>query len=269
MPPSSATAYQSLQTYKPREAKDVMTEAETKYDIPGYTNRLSSLRGLVGNLQSSVEAVDPSVTGRTTGNFTTEGQRSALVSRERAPILGDLSKQQGALSQEQAGFTNAQNLATQMASALMSQDQTTYQRLLDQYNAATASEAAAEQKRQYEANMAEQKRQFDEQQRTARATASGGGYDISKYLAGNTAAAATAEQATVNDKDAAYLGRLAAETDPILRQQLFSQLSNGNADAKRRYALASKLYPQYVSAPNTKGVTYSGGIGTSMKGLSF
>ena len=106
MPPSSATAYNSLTAFKPRESKDVMGEAEQKYDIAGRSKRLSSLRGLVGNLQSSVEAVDPSVTGRTSGNFTTEAQRLALVNREQAPILGSLAKEQQALGVEQAGYSD-------------------------------------------------------------------------------------------------------------------------------------------------------------------
>jgi len=198
MPPSSQAAYQSLQAFKPREAKDVMGEAEAKYDITGKKDRLSSLRGLVGNLQSSVEAVDPSVTARTSGTFTTEGQRSALVNRERQPILGSLAKEQQALGIEQQGFAESQNLATQMASALMNQDQTTYQRLLDQYNASLASEQAAEAKRQYEATMAEQRRQFDEQQKAARAAASGGRYTIDPNLVNNPPAKTTNTSSAVN-----------------------------------------------------------------------
>lgn len=160
--PSSATAYQSLSSFKPRSSQDISTEAETKYGIPEATKRVSSLRGLVGNLQSAVEAVDPSVTGRTSGTFTTEGQRQALISKERSPILGDLGKQQSALSNEVADFNTSQGLATQMVQALKSDDQATYQRLLDQYNAATAAEKAAEEKRQYDENLAEQRRQWNE-----------------------------------------------------------------------------------------------------------
>lgn len=175
MPISSKEAYKSLQGFKPRDAGQAIGEAETKYDIPGITSRLSSLRGLVGNLQSSVEAVDPSVTGRTSGTFTSEGQRQALVSKERAPILGDLGKQTQALGQEQAGFQTASSLASQMASALLSQDQNTYQKLLDQYNAAISAEQAAEQKRQFNETLKAQKE-------AARAANSGGVYDLSKIV---------------------------------------------------------------------------------------
>jgi hypothetical protein len=209
MMPNAAQAYQSLQAYKPRSNQDVLGEAETKYGLPEARTRLSSLRGLVGNLQSSVEAVDPSVTGRTSGSFVTEGQRQALVSKERAPILGDLSKQQGALGQEEASYNTSSTLASQMASALMAQDQQTYQRLLDQYNAAVASEREAEAKRQWEAQMAEQKRQFNEQQKTSRAAAGGaGGYNLASLLGGGSAKTTSPAQDNIKTKAVSDVGQL-------------------------------------------------------------
>lgn len=165
---SALTGYQSL------GSDQAMQQANTQYDVGGSQTRLSALKGIVGNLQSSVEAVDPSVTGRTSGTFTTEGQRSALVSKEQAPILTNLNKQQGALTSEQGDLTQKQTLASQMASALLSDDKQKYQRLLDQYNASTAQDAADEQKRQYEANLAEQKRQFDISAAAPKASSKGG-----------------------------------------------------------------------------------------------
>lgn len=160
---SAATdaAKASLQSYQALGSDAAMTAADTKYDVAGSQTRLSALKGLVGNLQTSVEAVDPSVTGRTAGTFTTEGQRSALISKERQPILGELGKQQGALTSEQGDLTQKQTLATAMASALLNDDKAKYQRLLDQYNASSAQDAQEEQRRQYEATLAENRRQFD------------------------------------------------------------------------------------------------------------
>lgn len=165
---SALTGYQSL------DSTTAMNNANTQYDVGGSQTRLSALKGLVGNLQSSVEAVDPSVTGRTTGTFTTEGQRQALVSKERAPILTDLNKQQSAYSDEQGTLNQKQTLSAQMASALLSDDKAKYQRLLDQYNASTAQDAADEQKRQYNETMAENKRQYDLTAAAAAKTAAAG-----------------------------------------------------------------------------------------------
>lgn len=188
MPPSSADAYTALTGYNNTRQKteDIYKGAQDKYDIGGFTSRLSNLRGLVGNLQSSVEAVDPSVTGRTAGTFTTEGQRQALVSKERQPILGSLAKEQGALGTEQEAYNTASGLASQLASAKINEDQTTYQRLLDQYNAAKAAEQAAEEKRRWEAQMeaqrqaaAEDARRWEATMAQSKAAASAAGhYDV-------------------------------------------------------------------------------------------
>lgn len=263
MPPSSATAYQSLTAFKPRSSQDVMGEAEKKYDLEGSRTRLSSLRGLVGNLRSSVEAVDPSVTGRTSGTFTTEGQRQALVSKERAPILNDLSEQQGALGEEQQNFNTSQGLATQMASALMNEDHTTYQRLLDQYNAATAAEAAAEQKRQAEAAMAEQRRQFDaQQQAAARAAKSSNGYAIN--LGGGGGGKTTSTPAAASPADLAY-----QSVQKFLKGDNRSILSDYNAtlnSANRGNAMDKikvQLYRQARPDLFTPGLSPVGGSGIS------
>lgn len=160
---SAATdaAQTSLNNFQQLGSGDAMNTANQQYDVGGSQTRLSALKGIVGNLQSSVDAVDPSVTGRTSGTFTTEGQRSALVAKETAPIATNLSKQQGALTSEQGDLTNKQQLASSMATALLSDNKQQYQRLLDQYNSSAAQDAQAEQKREYEATLAENKRQAD------------------------------------------------------------------------------------------------------------
>jgi hypothetical protein len=159
MATATDAAIASLKGYKPVDTATATTQAEQKYGVGESRTRLSALKGIVDNLTSSVEAVDPSVTGRTSGTFTTEGQRQALVSKEKAPILTNLSKQQTAYGTEQGNLNTAQSLASQMASAVLSDDKAKYNRLLDQYNAAAAQDTATENKRQYETTLAEQKRQ--------------------------------------------------------------------------------------------------------------
>lgn len=249
MYPSSAQAFQSLQgfTNSRKSSKDILGEAENKYDIPGYTTRLSKLRGLVGNLQSSVEAVDPSVTGRTSGTFTTEGQRQALVSKERAPILGDLSKQQGALGQEQEGFNTAANLAGTLASTLMKDDDTKYQSLLDQYNATTAQEQQAEAKRQFEENL-----KFQREQAAAAAKAAGGGgaggYDIGGLLSSIMGGGSTGSKAAPSIQDQAYQNAqkfLKLNDTQLLSDWLatLKSANNGNAMDKIKIQLYSQARP--------------------------
>jgi len=187
MNPNTTAAKAALDSYKQVSSTDAMNQADAKYGVQDSQTRLSSLKGLVGNLQSAVEAVDPSVTGRTSGTFTTEAQRSALVNKERAPILGDLAKQQSAYSDEQGTLNQKQALSSQMASALLSDDRQRYQQLLDAYNRSAAEDAAAEQKRQWEAQQAEAKRQFDLElaQKQAASRSSGSGSStpsVSQFL---------------------------------------------------------------------------------------
>ncbi len=152
MPPSSQQAYQSVQDFSKnrRSTQDIQNEAESKYNVSGISSRLSGLRTMVGNLENSLENVDPSVRSRTSGGFATEGQNQALINREQQPILGNLAKQQRAYGDTQQGFSMSSALAGDLARNIRSDDETAYQRLLDQYNAATAQEQAAEAKRQFD-----------------------------------------------------------------------------------------------------------------------
>lgn len=175
MPPSSQQAYASLQDYskKRRSTQDIQKEAETKYNVSGISARLSGLRTLVGNLENSLENVDPSVRGRNSGGFVTEGQNQALINREQQPILGSLSKQQRALGDTQEQFSLSSALAGDLARSLRADDETGYQRMLDQYNASVAQEQAAEAKRQFDMQMELERK---------KAAKTSEGYDIGAIL---------------------------------------------------------------------------------------
>ncbi len=163
---------------KRKSSAALVAEGEAKYKLPEVQQRVDRLRGLTSNLEQSIEQVDPQVTGRTSGSLVTEAQRGALVNRERAPLLTDYSKVSRDLGGAQEAFTSAQGLASQYAGTMERENDTQYNRLKDLLGAATAAEQAAEAKRQWEATMREQRRQFDAQQAEARraAAASASGY---------------------------------------------------------------------------------------------
>lgn len=267
MPPSSQTALSSLTDFNTnrKSAADITTESQAKYGMPESNARLSTIRGLVGNLQSSVNAVDPSVTGRTTGSFVTEGQRQALVNKERTPILGQLGEQQNALGQEQQNFNTSSTLASQLASSVLSQDQTKYQSLLDQYNAAVASERAAEEKRQYEAKMAEEKRQFDATQAAARVASTGGSYNLGSLLGGGASGGASPpsgsntispiEQQAYNDV-AGRRGQTAAQIRSDFNATRASA-NYGNPKDKLKLVYYYQLFPQYFEGSQNGGTNKS------------
>ena len=241
MPPSSQQAYQSVQDFSKnrRSTQDIQKEAEDKYNVSGVSSRLSGLRTMVGNLESSLENVDPSVRGRNSGGFVTEAQNQALVNREQQPILGNLAKQQRAYGDAQQEFSLSSALAGDLARSIRSDDETAYQRLLDQYNAATAQEQAVE-----------SKRQFDLQQKAAAKSASpnyvsdalaafnagGGGQQSSTPVADPTQQKAYNDvKAIVDSKDSNWIQKNYVG--------IKKSAANGNALDKVKLALIEQLYP--------------------------
>ena len=181
MVPSSADAYQALTAYKAPDPNAVLTQAQTQYGVPGAQTRVSDLRSAVNNLTSSINAVDPSVTGRTSGTFTTEAQRGALVSKEQQPLQTDLTARNTDLSGATQDFNTASANAGSLASLLLASGKDQYQKLLDQYNASTAYEkqqtdqqnaVAAQQLEQQK--LAESTREFNNPQTTVASPTLGG-----------------------------------------------------------------------------------------------
>jgi hypothetical protein len=262
MPPSSQQAYQSLQDYskKRRSTQDIQKESEDKYNVSGISSRLSGLRTMVGNLESSLENVDPSVRSRTSSGFATEGQNQALINREQQPILGNLSKQQNAYGDAQQEFSLSSALAGELARSIRSDDESGYQRLLDQYNASLAQEQAAEAKRQFDES------QRLEQQKIKSASGATGGYDIAGLLGSlglggggggsNAPAPDPTQQKAYNDvknllgKDAK---RIQQEYNAIKKSAGF-----GNAYDKIKLQLIEQLNPAVKNfGKNTVSITKS------------
>lgn len=159
MPPSSATAYSALQSFKAPDPTSVLNQANQQTGVTADQQRVSDLRGAVNNLTTSLNAVDPSVTGRTSGTFTTEAQRSALVNRESQPIQQDITNRSQDLNAANADLNTATGQSNTLTSAILGQGKDTYQSLLDQYNGALASEKAqADAAQQAIANKQEQEK---------------------------------------------------------------------------------------------------------------
>lgn len=163
MNPSPATqaALSSVTNYKQLDPTTATATANDQYGVGASQTRLSALQGVVGNLQSSLDAVDPSVTGRTSGTFTTEGQRSALVGKEQTPIAANLGKEQTAETAAASDLNQSQNLASNMASALLNGDKEKYQQLLDVYNASAAQDKQTQAEQDAQQQAAEQQREFN------------------------------------------------------------------------------------------------------------
>lgn len=246
----STQAYSSLQDYSKnrKSSQQIQQEADTKYNVGGLSSRLTSQRTLVGNLENSLENVDPSVRSRSAGGFVTEGQNQALINREQQPILGSLSKQQSAMGDTQQEFSMANSLAGEYARSLRSDDETEYQRRLDQYNISLAQEQAAEAKRQYDENLKlEQQKQAQAQAAAARTS---GGYDLSGLLGGlGGGGGQTAPPAQNPENQRAYnaVKQLLDTNNGGLIQKTYSAIKDsanrGNAYDKIKLALIEQMYP--------------------------
>lgn len=136
----SQSALSALNSFQPTSSADILSQAQSKYGIPDLSNRVQALSGITNNLTNSIAAVDPSVTGRTAGSLVTEGQRSALVNRERQPLLTDLASNEQSLGTARSDLTTNQSFADKLAGALASDQTDKYNRLKTQYDVAKSAE---------------------------------------------------------------------------------------------------------------------------------
>jgi hypothetical protein len=152
----SATLAKQIQDYDAKKvtSTDALNEAMGQFGVPEIRKNVANLRTTVANTQNSLNAVDPSVTGRTSQSLVTEAQRQRMVANERAPIAEQLGGQNQALGQSTQDLNDALGQATTLATnkvndynagrqALQSQYDTTYKREQDSVAAQVAREQAA------------------------------------------------------------------------------------------------------------------------------
>lgn len=173
--PSASDALSALNGYQAPSSADVLSQAENKYGVNDLQQKVSALNSLTGNLTNAIAAVDPSVTGRTAGTLTTEGQRSALVDRERQPVIGQLGTANQALGNQKDLLSSADTNARNSANMTIADNQAKYQKLKDTYDAANAREQAAQQLAMQQAQQAEQVRQYNQSRQDALAASRSGG----------------------------------------------------------------------------------------------
>ena len=160
MADTSAQALADIQSFDASRSNpsDVLAQAQNKYGTEQSRQRLVGLRSAIMGTEGMLNAVDPSVTGRTSGSLVTEAQRSRMVANERAPIAEQYSQQQGALTNENANLSDASSKAAQEAQlTLTGQDtkrnalQSLYDNLYKREQDAAAAQEAARQRAASEA----------------------------------------------------------------------------------------------------------------------
>lgn len=121
MADTSQQALADIQSFNAsaQNPNDVLTAAQNKYGTDQSRQRLVGLRSAIMGTEGALNAVDPSVTGRTSNSLVTEAQRSRMVANERAPIAEQYSQQQGALTNENANLSDLSARAAQEAQATL------------------------------------------------------------------------------------------------------------------------------------------------------
>ena len=150
----SGSILRELQDYDARRVNsvDVLNDAMSKYGVPEIRKRVSGLRTTLSNTESALNAVDPSVTGRTQGSLVTEAQRQRQVANERAPIAEQYGQQSRALGDETSNLSEQLQAAQLLAQNRVGDYDRGRTALQSRYDTVLSREA--EQRRREEADRA-------------------------------------------------------------------------------------------------------------------
>ena|ERR1700741_3363738 len=183
-PTSSQQALDQITAYRGtmKDPTSLFGEARQRYGVDSINQRIGNLRSAITNTEQLLGGVDDSVTGRTSGTLTTEAARSRLVNLERQPISETLATQQGGLTNEQQNLGEATNQATTEAQLAYGGEQDQLGYLKSVYDALFAREQQQEAIRQYNENLALEKKKASDAASAALA-------QIGAYNQGNKAPA--------------------------------------------------------------------------------
>lgn len=166
----SQTALKELQTFQGnrKSAGDYYTAAQQELGAGSAQQRANEMRGLIRNTETALKGVDASVSGRTQGSLVTEAQRARLANLERQPLAEQLGGLQSGYSDEMANYRDLVSQAGTKAGLQYQSDQDRLAALEGNYQRLFGQEQAAEERRRYEADLAERKRQADLSAKAAR-----------------------------------------------------------------------------------------------------
>lgn len=149
---SSADLARQLSEYdaRRRSSVDVLNEAMGKYGVPELRSRVSGLRTTLTNTENALNAVDPSVTGRTQGSLVTEAQRTKQVANEQAPIAERYGQMSRSLGDATDNLSDQERAAQLLATSQLNDYETGRNALAGRYQLAVGRED--EQRRREEAD---------------------------------------------------------------------------------------------------------------------
>lgn len=235
---------------------DVLKAFDEQYGVNTQAQRVNQLRQSVMQAEDAVNNVDDNVFARTSNALVTDAQRARLVGAEKDPLvkqLGVISRNFDVAGQDLAGLREQSN---RYSTAELGDISTMRGSLGERLGTAQQREEVERQRKQQE----EQNRQWwenyyleksktdayiknlQEQSAATRAQAATAAAQAAAIRASMQKAAAPAPKANPQqDADASYLGKLVSAYSGGELNTIINSLKNGNADAKRRYALGKQL----------------------------
>lgn len=187
MPPSSQL-FSQYQTFQQKRSKpeDYVKKYTSELGVDQAKERVKSARTAIRSTEDTISGIPDSVAGRTSGSLVTDSQRNRLVQNEVAPLQDVLRTQNAGYGDATSDFNTLNSDLERRVGLALQGDDTQANTLLQLFQAASDAEKQAEAVRQFNAQMAEQQRQFNESQRTARAAAAASSY--TPTFGGNTSA---------------------------------------------------------------------------------
>ena len=248
MQPSSSL-FQQYQQFQQNRVKpeDYVKRYSTDLGVDDAKARVKSARTAIRATEDTISAAPEGVAGRTSGSLVTDAQRNRLVQNEVAPLQEIMRTQSNAFGDASQDLTTLGSELDKRVGYNLQSDDTQANSLLTLYQAASEAEKQAEARRQWEAQMAESKRQFDEQQKaSARAAAAA----ASPSFGGGKGGAAASTGVTKTDpvQQAAYndVASRMGQSDGAIKSDYAATLKSagyGNVKDQQKIQIYHKLRP--------------------------
>jgi hypothetical protein len=171
-PTNSAQALSQVQSLQKtaQDPNSILANQRQQLGVNAAQDTVSGLRGAINNTTKLLNQVAPSVMGRTAGSLVTNAQANRQIQNEQAPISQNLTQEGTQYNQAQQDLSQLQDKAQTAASGIYEGQQnklsyaqnlynTLYQKERDAQAAAQAKAAAAEQSRQFNADLSEKRRE--------------------------------------------------------------------------------------------------------------
>ena len=271
MQPSSKlfSQYQAFQQ-KRVKPEDYVKRYSTDLGVDDAKARVAGARTAIRATEDTITAAPDSVAGRTSGSLVTDAQRNRLVQNEVAPLQEMMRTQSNAYNDANQGLTQlSDELGKRVAYGLQADD-TQANSLLTLYQAASESEKQKEAVRQWKAQMAEQKRQFNESQKAAERQSARAAAAASPTYGGG---GSTAPRGKVTDsiQQAAYndVASRMSQSDGAIKSDYRATLKSANRGNKKdiqKIAIYRKLRPDLFAS---QGLTPAAAGLSNWKDLKF